>query len=124
MLYWENENPELGTIHLLMVLSYHLQHPSLYSPTDLQFSLQQLIDFLEGGLSLRQALKNNRAILDSGSRKWIFTPKLGSMGVYKYPTTWHMTVQDVVDAGANHYVDSIQTWACSILADLRSTVNL
>jgi hypothetical protein len=47
LLYWENENPALGTVHHLMVLSYHLQHPSLYSPEGLQYSLQQLIDFLK-----------------------------------------------------------------------------
>jgi hypothetical protein len=124
MIYWENENPELGTVHHLMVPSYHLQHPSLYSPAGLQYSLQQLINFLERGLSTRQVLKHHRAAVDSGFRKWTFKPKPGSVGAYRYPILWRMTVQDVVNAGANHYVDSIQTWACSILTDLRSAGNL
>jgi hypothetical protein len=124
LLYWENENPALGSVHHLMVLSYHLQHPSLYSPEGLQYSLQQLIEFLEAGISPKQALKKNRTTLDSGIRQWTFKPKPGSVGGYIYPTAWHMTIQDVVNAGTKYYVGNIQRWAHSILADLRSAGNL
>ena len=46
MLAWEIENPSLGEVHQLMVLSYYLQHPSLYSPRGLEGAKQLLVDFL------------------------------------------------------------------------------
>jgi hypothetical protein len=36
MLFWENEDPANGAVHHLMVVSYHIQHPSLYSPEGLE----------------------------------------------------------------------------------------
>ena len=39
LLFWENERPELGEVHHLLVLCYHLQHPSLYSAEGLALSL-------------------------------------------------------------------------------------
>ena len=54
MLYWENENAERGVVHHLAVLSYHLQHPSLYSPAGLEYSLQLLVDFVEGRIPPQQ----------------------------------------------------------------------
>jgi hypothetical protein len=123
LLFWENENPELGSVHHLMVLSYHLQHPSLYSPAGLKHSLQQLVDFIEAGLTPRQVLKYNRTVIDSGFRKWTYKPKPGSVGVYRHPISWQMTVQDVVKEGANRYRESVQRWARSIIVDIRSTGN-
>ena len=50
MLFWENENPTSGAeVHHLMVLSYYLQHPSLYSPEGLDEARRLLTGFLEGG---------------------------------------------------------------------------
>jgi hypothetical protein len=65
MLYWENENPLLGAVHHLMVLAYHLQHPSLYSPEGLAYSLQLLADFLKHDLTPEQARKQNRFVVSS-----------------------------------------------------------
>lgn len=49
MLYWENEQPELGSVHHLMVLCYHLQHPCLLSKAGLDYGVELLRDFLENG---------------------------------------------------------------------------
>ena len=67
--YWELADLEhLGSVHHLMVLSYHLQHPSLYSPEALAFAQQQLIDFLEGGVTPQQMRRDMRDVVDSGKR--------------------------------------------------------
>src|SRR5512145_2930017 len=50
MLFWENEHPPLGEVHHLMVLCYHLQHPSLYAPEGLEYAKGLLVDFIERGL--------------------------------------------------------------------------
>ncbi len=49
MLYWENAQPELGSVHHLMVLCYHLQHPCLLSKAGLDYGVELLRDFLENG---------------------------------------------------------------------------
>ena len=51
MLFWEVENPGDGAeVHHLMVLCYHLQHPSLYSPAGLSEARRLLAEFVERGL--------------------------------------------------------------------------
>ena len=65
MLYWENEQPELGSVHHLMVLCYHLQHPSLLSQAGLDTGVQLLRDFLENGLTPEQARREKRQEVDS-----------------------------------------------------------
>src|SRR5688500_17798962 len=67
-LYWESEDPALGVVHHLMVLCYHLQHPSLYSPEGLRFGRQLLADFVEGGVSPQEVRGRERDRLDSGKR--------------------------------------------------------
>jgi len=51
MLYWESEDAARWAVHHLMVLCYHLQHPSLYSAEGLVAARQLLADFIESGLS-------------------------------------------------------------------------
>jgi Family of unknown function (DUF5946) len=60
MLFWENENPGYGQVHHLMVLSYHLQHPSLYSPEGLSAAIHLLTDFWERGVPTEEVRKRNR----------------------------------------------------------------
>ena len=47
MLAWEFEYPEVNSVHHLMVLCYHLQHPSLYSPDGLGRAIHILAEFLD-----------------------------------------------------------------------------
>ncbi len=48
MLGWESERPSvLGEVHHLMVLCYHLQHPSLYSPEGLSLSTPLMLGSFE-----------------------------------------------------------------------------
>ena len=49
MLAWEFEYPEVNSVHHLMVLCYHFQYPSLYSPDGLGGFIHNLAEFLDGG---------------------------------------------------------------------------
>lgn len=67
--FWEMEYLLLD-VHNLMVLSYYLQHPRLYSPEGLTHSMGLLVDFLERGLSTQDVRKRDRDVVDSGKRKF------------------------------------------------------
>jgi hypothetical protein len=55
MLYWETEDTRVLDVHHLMVLCYHLQHPSLYTSDGLVMARQLLTEFVtfEGQRSSR-----------------------------------------------------------------------
>jgi hypothetical protein len=124
MLYWEFENPDLGVVHHLMVLCYHLQHPSLYSPEGLRYSMQLLVDFVERGVSPQESRQRSRAIVDSGNRKWKITATPTSRGSYAHPIQWPMTAADVIAGGADHYCENVRAWARSMFEMLNATGNL
>jgi hypothetical protein len=120
MLFWEAEDSRLGEVHYLMVLCYHLQHPSLYAPEGLTYALGLLTDFVERGLSPAQVHQRSRAALDSGTRKWKVTATASSKGAYDCPIDWTMTAADVVAAGMSNYCDSVRKWAASVHESLKS----
>ena len=114
MLYWEAEYPALGEVHHLMVLCYHLQHPSLYSPEGLTEARRLLVEFVENGASPSEVNERNRAHVDSGKRDWKITATATSHGSYDPPIHWTMTAADVVANGADRYCDNVRKWAQSI----------
>ena len=114
MLFWEAENPNYGEVHHLMVLCYHPQHPSLYSPEGLHEAINLLDDFLERGLTPEQVRKRNRSALNSSTRTWKITGTPTSYGVYDHPIAWTMTAESVIDDGKHQYCDSIRSWAISV----------
>lgn len=124
MLFWEDQYPELGTAHHLMVLCYHLQHPSLYSPEGLAYAMGLLVDFVETGLSTGELRRRNRHQLSSSQRDWRITASPGSHASYARPPDWTLRAADVVAAGPGSYVGSVRDWAASVLADLRLSGNL
>ncbi len=100
-----------------------MQHPSLYSPAGLEYSLQLLVDFVEGEVSPEQAREQRGDEVDSSQRKWRIKGIPGTQGAYKYPVRWSLTARDVVTAGADRYIDRVAAWARAILADLRLSGN-
>ena len=123
--FWELADLErFGSVHHLMVLSYHLQHPSLYSPEALAFAQQQLIDFLDGGVTPEQMRRQMRDQVDSGKRSFKVKGTPESHGAYDHSVAWTMRAADVVAGGADHYVANVEAWARSILADLRESGDL
>ena len=122
MLFWEAEDPSLGVVHHLMVLCYHLQHPSLYSLEGLQYSIGLLTDFVERGLSPAEVRQRSRDTVDSGNRKWKITATAASKGAYDRPIQWTMTAADVVAAGMPNYCDSVRKWAATMHETLKAAL--
>ena len=124
MLFWEAEKPSLGVVHHLMVLCYHLQHPSLYSVDGLENAKTLLIDFVVHGLSTERVRKQNRDQVDSGKRQWKVTARPDSHGAYTYPVSWTMTARNVVAGDMEHYIENVQVWATSVLVSLQASNNI
>lgn len=122
--FWEFEHAIFYEVHHLMVLSYHLQHPSLYSPDGLSFSQNLLADFLERGFTPQQVRQRDRTKLDSGQRTFKIKGTPASYGVYQYPVYWTMRATDVVVGGLDSYRENVKAWAQSVLDDLRTSGNL
>ena len=120
LLFWENERPELGEVHHLLVLCYHLQHPSLYSAEGLAHARQLLDAFVTEGLSPEAVRQRQRAAVASGARGWSITARPGNRGSYGRAMSWRVTVGDVVAAGIDNYRSQIRSWADSIDATLQA----
>ena len=118
LLFWENERPELGEVHHLMVLCYHLQHPSLYSAEGLEHARQLLADFVAGGVSPEEVRRRQRAAVDSGGRGWSVTARPGNYGSYERSPVWQLRAQDVVAGGPDHYPENVRRWAGAIVRGL------
>lgn len=122
MLFWENEHPEYGTsVHHLMVLSYYLQHPSLYSPEGLEHARHLLEDFVVHKIAPEQIRKRSQPAVDSSQRKWKITGTPGAHGSYPSPVLWTMTAADVAAGGERSYVENVRLWAQSIYDSLRTS---
>lgn len=124
MLFWEAEYPALGIVHHLMVLCYHLQHPSLYSPDGLTEGKRLLVEFVQNGVSTEEIWRRNRDRVDSGKRDWKIKATATSKGAYEHPVQWAMTSADVVAGGADSYVGNVQKWAQLALDVLKQSENI
>ena len=123
LLGWEYEYL-LFDVHHLLVLCYHLQHPSLYSPETLTAAMGMLRDFLEQGISPQAMRERIKGRVDSGVRQHRITGMPDAHGAYAHPVAWTMTAADVVAAGLDAYDASVRAWAESVLAALRHSCNL
>ncbi len=123
--YWElADMAHLGVVHHLMVLSYHLQHPSLYSPEGLAGAKGLLVDFVVREMSPQQTRKRDRPKVDSSVRKYKITGTSEAHGAYAHPLTWTMRAADVVAGGKEHYVENIRAWTQSNYEVLKASNNL
>jgi hypothetical protein len=124
MLFWEAEEPARGVVHHLMVLCYHLQHPSLYSADGLANATQLLTAFVRDGRSPAEVRHVTRDKVNSKNRNWKITARPDSKGAYAHPVVWTMRAADVVARGADHYIDSVHEWAQSVYDVLQASENL
>ncbi|MBL8164890.1 MAG: hypothetical protein JNJ61_23090, partial [Anaerolineae bacterium] len=122
MLYWEFEH-NLLDVHHLLVLCYHLQHPSLYSPETVRRGMHMLAEFVEAGVTPQAMRQQIRTAVDSGNRSGTITARPGSAGSYAHPVAWTLTARDVVRGGAANYYANVRAWAASMLAALRESGN-
>lgn len=123
LLAWEWEY-QMQDVHHLLVLSYHLQHPSLYSPEGLNGGRAMLIAFVEDGLTPEGMRKRIGTQVALGARNYSITARPDHYGVYEKPVMWNMRIWDCVRAGPEEYYTSVRAWAASILATLRASGNL
>jgi hypothetical protein len=114
MLFWEAEYPELGEVHHLMVLSYHLQHPTLYSPKGLIEAMKLLELFVDQGIQPDLIRRQASRQVDSRKRKWKIRGSANLHGAYDHPVHWTMTAADVTAAEAQNYRENVRRWAQSI----------
>jgi hypothetical protein len=120
MLFWEAEYPAYGVVHHLMVLCYHLQHPTLYSPEGLSTAKHLLVEFVERGVSPAEIRQRNRARLDSSQRKWKIKGTPASHAAYDPLVQWRTTAADVTAGGPDNYCDNVRAWARSVYEALKA----
>jgi hypothetical protein len=121
--FWEMDHGLLE-VHHLLVLCFHLQHPSRYSPDGLAAAKKLLVIFLEEEQTPQGVRKRLGKTVDSSQRRYKITGTPDSYGRYAHPVPWKLTVADVVRAGMDQYYDSVRAWADSILTALRASENL
>lgn len=121
MLAWEWEHPAYWEVHHLMVLCYHLQHPSLYTPEGLNGGIQLVADFVERGVTPQETRRQHRAAVDSGARTWKMKGTPASHGAYDPPVQWTITAANVTAGGADNYCDNVRAWARSVYEALKSS---
>ncbi|NTV35927.1 MAG: hypothetical protein HGA53_03145 [Anaerolineaceae bacterium] len=124
MMGWELETPSAYAVHHLMVLCYHLQHPSLYTPDGLTRAMKLLIDFMDNNLSPQSARDRDRDLVDSTRRTWKISGRSGMRGSYSSRMYWNFTAADVIAGGKENYNNNVAAWARSTLNSLRDTGNL
>lgn len=107
-----------------MVLCFHLQHPSRYSPEGLNQAMQLLQGFVERGETPDQVRWQNRDVVSSSLRSWKVTGTPQSHGIYANPPHWRITAAGVLAGGPAGYVYTVNAWAEATLQDLRKSGNL
>jgi Family of unknown function (DUF5946) len=123
--FWELENPAVyGIHHHLMVLCFHLQHPSLYSQQGLRGALLMLVEFIEQDVTPQEMRRRIRPQVDSQVRKFKITRTPENHGEYLYPVIWEMTSAGVVSGGIDNFVNNENIWAKSVYNSLKSSGNL
>ncbi len=120
MLAWEWEYPGYWEVHHLMVLCYHLQHPSLYSPEGLSYGIQLLKTFVKDGTAPQEVRQRNSATVSSHERTWKITGTPAAHGAYDPPIQWTFTAAKVIANGADSYCESVQAWARSMYGTLQT----
>ncbi len=118
MLAWENEFSALWEVHHLLVLCYHLQHPSLYSPEGLAGARELLDDFVLRGKTTAEVRQRNRAALDSGTRTFKIQGSPGAQGAYPQRPPWTLTTPDMTSGGPDAYIENVRAWAAAVLKAL------
>lgn len=120
--FWELDHG-LYDVHHMMVPSYFIQHPSLYSPEGLAQAQRILGEFVEQDTP-PQAMRRRlapRAASNVRTTKITGTPE--AHGAYAHPVHWTWHVTDVEAAGIGHYYASVHAWAASIIDALRESGN-
>ncbi|MES2225772.1 MAG: DUF5946 family protein [Patescibacteria group bacterium] len=125
MIRWDFEDfTGVGKVHHLTVLSYNLQHPSLYSSKGLEDAKSSLPEFLANPESFKAHDERNRNRLSSDVRDWKITGTPDDHGSYATAPIWKIAAADIVREGLPDYVENVKKWALSVLHSLEESDNL
>ena len=104
-----------GAVHHLTVATYMLQHSSKMTREGWLFERNLLREFLIENKPPAYTRKQNRDLVDSGTRTFKIKSKTGIPVIDK--TTWAKTILDVRVENADVYCEDIATWARSVLEE-------
>jgi hypothetical protein len=124
MLFWEAEYPEYGVVHHLLVLCFHMQHPSRYSVEGLAGAKNLLIEFVANETPPQAMRQRIRGEVASDKRTTHITARPDNKGSYTHTVLWTMTAADVARDAAQCYVENTRTWAQHVYSDLIASGNL
>ena len=125
MIKWDFEDfTGVGQIHHLTVLSYNLQHPSVYSPRGLENAKQSLAEFIRHPMAYTKHGMRDLENLASDVRDWKITGTADHHGSYTTKPLWNITASDVVKSGLDNYVENVKKWSKSVLDALKESGNM
>ena len=111
----EYEHPAAyGTVHLLTVACYMLQH-NFYSRQGWLETRRMVAQTIRLGINPAEIRKEYQRRLDSGQRQWSVTKgeKLGEFDLIH----WSSTIADIPLDGPERYVAAVRQWAMCVLKD-------
>ena len=124
MIKWDFEDfTGVGQVHHLTVLSYNLQHPSVYSEKGLENAKKSLAKFILHPTSYTEHGTEDVKNLASDVREWKITSTVGDQGKYIIKPIWEMTAKDVAEEGVVNYVENVKKWSESVLKALKKSGN-
>lgn len=125
MIKWDFEDfAGVGQVHHLTVLSYNLQHPSVYSNEGLDNAKKSLVEFMRDPLAYARHGAYDRKQLGSDVRTWKIAGTEEEHAAYASEPLWTMHASDVVRGGLSNYVENVKKWSDSVIDALRASGNL
>lgn len=125
MVKWDFEDfTGVGRIHHVTVLSYNLQHPSVYSPKGLEYAKKSLVEFIKNPMDYTAHGMRDRESLGFEVRDWKITGTPENHGEYVTKPEWKMVASDVVQGGLAAYVENVKKWSASVIESLAKSGNL
>jgi hypothetical protein len=114
----ELTDPEYGSVHLLTVACYMIQHGQ-YTDEALAWIERRLRDHLEGGIPAETIRREAAGETDQGKRDWKVTRRPGDPPQPKIQ--WSMTIMDVArdHRDAESYRELVKEWARRTLQEMK-----
>ena len=114
----EFSDPAYGTVHLLTVACYMIQHGQ-YSDAGLDWIAARLKEHLEDGLPADAIRRGAQGAVSQDQRDWKVTRRAGDPPQTWIP--WSMSILDVArqQRDAQTYQALVRRWARSVLAEMQ-----
>jgi hypothetical protein len=116
----EFEDADYGAVHHLTVAAYMLQHSRKLTRQGWLETRKLLREFLIENKPPTLIRQQNKALVDSGKRKFKITPKERATKIHK--STWARTIMDVRAESAEIYCADVTAWARSALEEAEAIV--